>query len=246
MNLVKCANGHFYDASKFASCPHCSSSNQDLTVPVNPQADMPTVPLTVQPTAMQPLPDPDFVQTVPIRKTVNEITPPPAVQDPRVQPLSPTPPAGLAGAPAQAPKAASEDDQHTIGYYGTESEPGKKWIDPVVGWLVIISGEQRGKSVQLKAGRNFIGRAETNDIVLAGDKTISREKHAIIVFEPRTQSFLLQPGTSKELFYVNNEVVLDTKAIQAYDVLDIGKTKLVFIPFCGELFSWDEDEVKKD
>ena len=26
MNLKKCSNGHFYDAEKFDSCPHCNKS----------------------------------------------------------------------------------------------------------------------------------------------------------------------------------------------------------------------------
>lgn len=32
MNLVKCENGHFYNADKLKSCPHCAGIQADITV----------------------------------------------------------------------------------------------------------------------------------------------------------------------------------------------------------------------
>lgn len=29
MNLQKCANGHFYDADKYQTCPHCQTNDSD-------------------------------------------------------------------------------------------------------------------------------------------------------------------------------------------------------------------------
>lgn len=253
MNLIKCPNGHFYDASKFQQCPHCSAvQNNDVTVPLNPQSDMETVAID----------DAQDAKTVPIQPQ----TPPATVTPVISSPVTPPPVAAVPIAPAfpipgTEPEIAqaetNDDDVATIAYYDIErvsaaaddGDPAAdkhsrrpSRIDPVVGWLVIVNGEERGKSVQLKVGRNFIGRASTNDIAISGDKKISREKHAIIVFEPRSQTFLVQPGTSKSLFYVNDQVILDTKVINAYDVINIGETNLVFIPFCGESFSWDTDE----
>ena len=75
---------------------------------------------------------------------------------------------------------------------------------------------------------------------LGGDKRVSRNKHAIIIYEPKNKMFMVQPGESRELFYLNGNVVLNTEKIEQNDRLYIGETELLFIPLCGENFSWDE------
>lgn len=47
MNLIQCANGHYYDGDKFSSCPHCkggaaSSSEESVTISYDSTAN-PTV-----------------------------------------------------------------------------------------------------------------------------------------------------------------------------------------------------------
>ena len=74
---------------------------------------------------------------------------------------------------------------------------------------------------------------------------MSRQCHAIILFDPKSKMFLVQPGTSRELFYLNDKVVLGVEEIESYDVLTVGKTELMFIPCCSERFSW-EDQIKKN
>lgn len=108
-----------------------------------------------------------------------------------------------------------------------------------------IEGETLGDSFNLKSGKNFIGRNIDNDIVITGDNGISREKHAVIVYDPKSRKFLVQPGMSSELFYVNDSVILQAEAINQRDVIQLGKTKLMFMPFCGENFTWD-DYVKEN
>lgn len=118
----------------------------------------------------------------------------------------------------------------------------KLGLEPVVGWLVCLEGNEKGRSFELHAGRNFIGRGDNMDIVLASDMSVSRNKHAVIIYEARHKMFLAQAGESRELFYINDEVVLSNTKLNAYDVLLIGNTKLSFIPFCGDKFAWDENE----
>ena len=132
-------------------------------------------------------------------------------------------------------KAKGEDDgQKTIGFYSASVG-----TEPVVGWLVCVEGEHYGSDFALKTGRNFIGRADNMDVVLYKDKAISREKHAVVLFEPRNNVFLVQPGDSRELFYINGNVVLDAQEIKAYDKISLGETTLVFIPFCNEEINWN-------
>lgn len=113
-------------------------------------------------------------------------------------------------------------------------------VEPVVGWLVCIKGEYFGESFKLHSGKNFIGRASDMDIILGLDKSVSRNRHACVIYEPRSRVFIAQPGESRELFYLNDDVVLDNVKMKAHDVLQIGETKLMIIPCCGEQFSWDD------
>ena len=164
MNLVRCMNGHFYDAERFDDCPHCNQ------------------------TTIRPEDGEDFI----------------------TRPISPPEDPGL----------------------GVE-------IGAVVGWLVCIEGNHFGEDFKLKTGKNFIGRSSAMDVVLSGDASVSRDRHAIVVYEPKSNIFLVQPGDSKELFYVNDEVVLSAQEIKGYDVLSVGNSKLMFIPCCSDRFNWD-------
>jgi pSer/pThr/pTyr-binding forkhead associated (FHA) protein len=144
-----------------------------------------------------------------------------------------------------------ESDGKTIGYYDwNETEiavptQGRKSVGgPVVGWVVATDGLHKGQDFPLKAGKNFIGRSEDMDISLE-DKTISRDRHAVIVYDPKSNVFLVAPGDARELFYLNGEVVLATQQIKAYDVISLGKTQLTFVPFCNDTFSWEPKEEKE-
>ena len=112
-------------------------------------------------------------------------------------------------------------------------------IDPVVGWLVCIHGADRGRDFRIRSERNAIGRAPNMDICISGDDTISREKHAYISYNPRRNSFLLTPGESRGIVYLNDEEVASPIALKPFDVIELGQTKLLFVPFCGEQFQWN-------
>lgn len=133
------------------------------------------------------------------------------------------------------PEVVTEDaSQVTIGYYDVVLPS-----EPVVGWMVATEGPHFGQDFKLKTGRNFIGRANGMDVCLNQDQSVSRDKHAIVLYEPKSNLFLVQPGDAKELFYLNDKVVLTATEIKAYDVLTLGKTKMLFIPCCSDKFNWD-------
>jgi hypothetical protein len=112
-------------------------------------------------------------------------------------------------------------------------------IDPVVGWLVCIEGADRGRSYLVKSERNFIGRSEKMNICIHGDDTISRENHATISFNPRNNNFKLSLGESRGLVYLNQEEVDVPTTLKPYDIIELGRTKLIFVPLCGERFQWE-------
>lgn len=192
MNLVRCTNGHFYDADRFQECPHC---NQTTISKIDNDTDI------------------GSIYTMPIN------------------------PPGDSGGEELGGEISiakgSDEDQKTIGYFGAIPS------EPVVGWLVCVGGSHFGEDFKLKTGKNFIGRTPNMDVVLSGDASVSRDRHAIVVYEPKSNIFLVQPGDSKELFYLNNEVVLSAEKIKANDIISVGETQLMFIPCCSEKFNWD-------
>jgi hypothetical protein len=154
----------------------------------------------------------------------------------------PPPPAPAAGSLQDAVKAATagavnapiETGDVTVGFFSNAIG-----IEPVVGWLVCTQGEHFGEDFKLKSGRNFIGRAPGMDVVITKDGTVSRERHTAIVYEPKSNQFIVQPGDSKELSYLNGEVVLSPKEVKANDRLTVGQTELMFIPCCTGGFKWE-------
>ncbi len=148
------------------------------------------------------------------------------------------------------PLRAPEDGQRTAPAAGAAAGPApgatKRLIreqlgmDPVVGWLVCLEGPDRGRDYRLHSEKNFIGRAPTNDVCIASDDAISRDKHATITFEPKKQTFWLVPGDSSGLVYLNGDVLYTPAQLKERDTLELGKTKLVLVPFVNEAFRWSE------
>ena len=111
-------------------------------------------------------------------------------------------------------------------------------INPVVGWLVCVDGPSRGQDYRIKSERNFIGRDRSMDIAVTGDDSISRNNHAIISFNPKNGGFRLFPGDGHGLVYLNDDEVFMPTELKRGDIIEIGRTQLMFIPLCGEDFSW--------
>jgi hypothetical protein len=111
--------------------------------------------------------------------------------------------------------------------------------DPVVGWLVVIAGPGRGRSVEIGVGANPIGRAQGQKLCLDfGDPQISRERHAVVIYDPRSQRFFLNNGEVRNLTYVDNEVVLAPVELAGGETITVGDTQLRFVRFCDDNFSW--------
>lgn len=140
----------------------------------------------------------------------------------------------LADQVAQA-KRSSAAEGKTVSIFGTTN-------DPVTGWLVCIKGKEKGTSFPLKAGQNFIGRALNMDVSLRLEDSVSRNRHATVIYEPRKRVFVLQNGESNGLTYLNEELVLNSVQLKPYDRITVGDCELAFIPFCGEEFDWKDME----
>lgn len=211
MRQTRCEKGHFYDADRFASCPHCANMAGGM-----PQGN-PTVTKTL-----------DDQVTVTLGKPV---------QSEQMAQMAQAVPAPQVVEVAAEIRAVTpfDDEPVTQGFF-------KKDSDPVVGWLVCTKGVHKGEDFRLRAGRNFIGRGQNMDIKLTGENTVSRDKHAIVLYEPNQRIFLAQMGESHELVYLNGNLLMSNAQMKAYDRLQLGDAEMMLIPCCGETFDWQEDE----
>jgi len=142
---------------------------------------------------------------------------------------------GTAGKSPEEAKPAAQDPPQPAAAQASNSA----MIDPVVGWLVVVEGRGKGRSLEIGIGANSIGRDEGQKLrVDFGDKHISREKHAILVFDPRSNRFFLQSGDVRNLTYVNDELVLSPMELAGGETILVGETKFRFVPLCGAQFRW--------
>jgi hypothetical protein len=125
-------------------------------------------------------------------------------------------------------------DGKTIGMYDHLAGA----VEPVVGWLACVEGPDRGRDWRLIAGRNALGRGATMAVRLENDAAVSRERHALISFEPRHGVFTLLSGDSNGLLYHNGKEVTAPVALVRFDRIEIGKSVLVFVPLAGPEFDW--------
>lgn len=120
--------------------------------------------------------------------------------------------------------------------------------DPVVGWLVIVGGPGMGSYRPIFEGNNTIGRAATQRIPLDfGDEAISSEEQAYIRYDGAERSFLFVPNLAKtNVVQLNSKRPTGATELSAMDVITIGRTQVVFVPFCGPEFDWGEIADTKD
>lgn len=132
--------------------------------------------------------------------------------------------------------ASDSDEDKTIsfGFFGLTA------IQPVTGWLVCMNGGEQGKDYRLHTGRNFVGRGTSMDVMLVDDKTISRDKHCSVIYDPKGNSFYLSPEGGNTV-YLDDQMVDSPVKLQEGSRITIGETELMFIPFCREGRTWERE-----
>ena len=115
-------------------------------------------------------------------------------------------------------------------------------IEPVCAWLACIEGPRQGQSFVIHPGKNFIGRADNMDIRLLGDDSVARSNHAVIVYDNRNRQFILLPGDSNGLVYLDNTAIYAPALLTDMCVIQLGRVKLLFKPLCGDNFAWQSYE----
>ena len=212
MSQKKCGSGHIYDPDIYGDhCPYCDNSTETIYFGnSNTQAD--PIGVTAKP-PVNPAGRRNFLDDeIIIRKEE-------ASKSPRVD-------SGWFQPDVLGKTVAEFEKEH--GY------------DPVVGWLVCVDGNDRGRDYPLRARTNLIGRGHGMDIQIKGDDTISSDTHAKIDYDVLNNAFYLLPGNNRTTIYSNKSPVYSAHKLEAYDRLRFGRTELLFVSFCSERFVWEK------
>lgn len=128
------------------------------------------------------------------------------------------------------------DDDQTVsfGFFGLSA------TQPVTGWLVCMTGTEKGKDYRLHAGKNFIGRSTSMDVVLIDDKKISRDRHCSLTYDPVSNQFFVS-SEGGNVTYKNDNLLEAPNALAEGDRITVGETTLLFIPFCKEERTWEKN-----
>jgi hypothetical protein len=112
--------------------------------------------------------------------------------------------------------------------------------DPVVGWLVVVGGPGIGQFRPIYEGNNSMGRSADNRIAIDfGDDAISADEQAFIRYDSSDRSFLFVPNLAKtNVVSLNDKRPTGAVELGQMDVITMGRTQLVFVPFCGPDFDW--------
>ena len=219
MRETECGRGHIYDADIYPTCPYCNKNNfVNLDGVSAGQAVNGGV--TVGPGAAG-----GGVTMAPEGYGGNSV-----LSDNVTKP-----PVGYEWAVHEKEKEAANEKGKTVALSQLKMN-----IIPVVGWLVCVDGTEKGKDYRLYNKINTIGRSSSMDVRIEGDRAISRENHARLAYDYRSNSFNLIPGDSTNNIYINGKAVYTQMQLSGYDLIELGETKLLFVPFCCEKFKWDE------
>ena len=224
MEIVRCSKGHFYDSEENATCPMCAAEAARNKNPIGnnvlPDGIIGTSYFDDGNTPSPTMPvDPNGGKVQGYQPTVSAAFQNTRSNDngnmgayPKTEPISPV--------------AASSEESTTF--------------DPVVGWLVCIEGATKGTDYRIHSQNNYIGRSAKMDISIPEDSHISAENSAIIAYDNEDRTFYFGPCSGRNIVRVNGKPALSVEKIEAYDVLTIGTTKLLFVPLCGDRFDWNE------
>ena len=138
--------------------------------------------------------------------------------------------------------ARRSDDEPTELAGAAPTTPGSTDSGPVAGWFVVIEGPGSGRDLRVGVGRNDLGRSSENRISLPfGDMRISRRRHLWINYDPRHRVFSVVPGSGANLAYLDETAIEERMPLAHGATITVGETRLRFVAFCGDDFTWPEE-----
>lgn len=212
MEIVRCKNGHFYDSTENKTCPLCEAENNGTRKFENILQTEAFYPDSGTPNGMGA---PGTTMPVDVNGGA-------AQQYPNTIPVSAYP------------------KTEPVPIFGGADCAEPAGFNPVVGWLVCISGPSKGNDYRIHSQYNYIGRSAKMDISIPEDPYISTEYSAKIAYDDVNHIYYFGPGSGHNAVRVNGEMIINSATLKAYDVITVGRTELLFVPLCGDRFNWNE------
>lgn len=233
MEIVRCSKGHFYDSEENAACPMCAAeaARNKNSLGNNILGD------DILPT--------DYFgragDSYAVDNTPAATMPVNPENGSKVQGYQPTVSAGFQNTQSGS-NGGMDAFPKTTPIFPASSDGNEESasFDPVVGWLVCIEGATKGNDYRIHSQNNYIGRSVKMDISIPEDPHISAENSAIIAYDNIERIFYFGPGSGHNIVRINGKPAFSVGQIEAYDVLTVGMTKLLFVPLCGDRFDWNE------
>ena len=224
IKMSTCPNGHSFNADIYARCPECGAAPVEGGQAAGGYGGG-DFPKTMDPReAGGSYGGGSFPKTMDPREASGGYG---GGEFPKTTPPGVGKVSGGPATPFSVPTQAAVDLRHGVG------------AEPVVGWLVCIEGPMRGMDFRIHDGYNFIGREE-GDIRIQGDNAISRQKHAVVAFYSKRNSFHVGPADGRNIIELNDEPVFNHVQMENYDVITVGNTKLMLVGMCGDRFNWTD------
>ena len=243
MEIIGCGKGHYYNPELYSSCPECAKAgaNADIlgaTEPVDfgkyAGGNFGSIGAT------EPV---DFDSysgkgndSAPVIGGFGDMMSTTDFKTPGSMETAPV----NAGPSVSAPAPVSKVQDYGATMPVTPVSMGSVPFQPVVGWLVCIDGPAKGRDYRIHSQYNYIGRGQHMDICISGDDCISTERAAVIAYDSEEKFFSFGPSMGHNVVRVNGKMLMNAVVLNAYDELTIGKTKLLFVPLCGERFDWND------
>lgn len=124
---------------------------------------------------------------------------------------------------------------------GVSDSAARSAVDELtVGWLAVKNARIKGKIFTLKAGRNTIGNGSDANVSIDSDISIKIGLHAVITYDEQRRSFSIEPMGGMYLVWLNGDELLSRRQLNAYDIVSVGNTDMIFVPLCGKHFSWKD------
>lgn len=225
MEVTRCERGHYYDKA-LGKCPICAAeasanfNRQNLFGPTVTEDE-----LTVDMKEKR--------EKQPEVNTEEELDPVTELDLdldlPELEPL-----AGLVMEPPEDEPVFPEEEPDFPKATGDSTLPERM----LAGWLVCVAGPEKGKSYCLYTGGNCVGRSEKMDVRIMADSTVSRENHAFVSYDVRERRFYAMRGETRNITYVNGKALRREVELNSRDILEIGSSKFMLVPFCGPEFDW--------
>lgn len=124
---------------------------------------------------------------------------------------------------------------------GLQQSQAQMYAGFVVGWLVCINGDQKGRDYRLCRGFNRLGGSDKMDIAVKGDPKLGDFASCAIVYDDKSNEFFAVKQEDEHVF-VNEEGLKGAVKLTSGDRIKAGDSEFEFIAFCREGRIWDSYE----